>query len=1288
MKAARLVLLILGGLALLLIAGAGGLLFYANSDAGHRTIARMAAGNSGGLVRIDGLDGHFPDKVSLDHAEISDKQGVWATLDGLALDWSPLKLLGGTASIRVLSARQVRILRQPVPDAESDSPGGGALPVRIVLDRLKIDRLDLAEAVAGAPASLGIGGAATIASLERGSAEINIRRLDGDGDYHIHGGYGSGGADLEMVVAEPAGGLISRLADLPDLGALHLDLSLKGPRQAEKLVFKADAGPLHGEGRGTVDLQGRKLDLDVTASAPAMSPRPDLSWRSARLDAHLHGAFEKPDADGRLTVEGVSSGDNGVEKIEAELHGKDGKADVDARLSGLRASGLPPNLLGGTPVEVTASAPIDSPTHPVDFAVKHPLLSLTGKAVLDEEPDITANAGIPDLAPFSDLAGTRLHGRAVVAAHLSGKSRLSLDAKMLEGAAERLHVTAGGSIDTKALDLRWSVVSNDLARLGAPVAGSLSAKGRLHGPADDFQATADADGEIEAAGAKGPVSLSVQAAGLPGKPTGKIDAHGRLAGAPLALLAKVERGGDGAIRVTIDKAGWKSVEAGGTLVLTDRPAGKLQARIGDLDDFSPFAGTALKGSAEAGLEIIHDQARIEASASRLDWGSGKLDRLSINGTVDDPMAQRSVALTAQLDGLDASGVSGKASVQANGPMEALKVRIAADLRGPQGPGSLSAEALAAVPKGSVQVTALQAAYDGQTARLLAPVTISYGDQVRIAGLRLSAAGAELDADGQVAPTLSLDASIRTSNLSPVHGKGSLALDAHLRGSPQAPSGDVHLAGRDLRFQSAPPMTLDANAHLDNGVAHIDARLDSGKDGALTIAGTAPIQPDGALDLQAKGGLDLALLDPMLAAGGRQVRGKVSLDGGVDGSPAAPQFRGSARLEGVSFRDFTQGIRVTDITGTLQTDGTAIRIDGLKGKAGDGEFAVRGRVDALAPGMPVDLAVTGRNMTPLASDLLTADMDADLTVTGSASERLALGGKVRINKAEINIPDSLPPSVAVLKVTRKGAPPPPPEPPGLALALDLVIDAPEQIFVRGRGVDAEMGGKLQVGGTADDPRVGGGFDLRQGTVGLAGQTLTVTKGRIGFDGRGPEGKLDPTLDITCESVSNGIDATLAITGYADHPAIKLSSSPDLPQDEILAHLLFNSSTSQLSPLQIASIAQALASMSGAGGGFDPLATMRRTLGIDRLSVSNSNSGSGGAGGTSNTTVEAGKYVAKGVYVGTKQGMSGGTQARVQIDLTRHLKLDTTLGTGGGTPATGATIDNDPGSSVGLTYQIEY
>jgi translocation and assembly module TamB len=447
-----------------------------------------------------------------------------------------------------------------------------------------------------------------------------------------------------------------------------------------------------------------------------------------------------------------------------------------------------------------------------------------------------------------------------------------------------------------------------------------------------------------------------------------------------------------------------------------------------------------------------------------------------------------------------------------------------------------------------------------------------------------------------------------------------------------------------------------------------------------------MRSDGPLDLRAKGTLDLAVLDPLLAADGRAIRGTMGLDAAIQGSLRTPRLAGSATLREVSLEDYVQGVHLSNLSGVLQADGDSLRLSGVSGKAGAGAFTMEGKVGVLVPGLPVDVTFVGHGIRPLASDVLTADMDADLHVTGAVNDRLSIVGTIGITRAEITIPDSLPPTVGVLKVTRKGLPPQPHEPheSTSTLTLDLKIEAPEQVFLRGRGVDAELGGRLHIRGSTDDPRIEGGFDLRHGTYSLAGQTLTVKGGRIGLDSGSPSGKLDPTLDLSSESSANGIVATLAVTGYADAPVIKLSSTPDLPQDEILARLLFNESASQLSPLQMAAIAQGLASMSGVGGGFDPLAMVRKTLGIDRLSVS-----SGAAtGGNTNTMVDAGKYVASGVYVGTRQGLDGGTQARVQIDLTRHLKLDSLIGTGGGTPATGATIENDPGSSLGLTYQVEY
>ena len=229
-----------------------------------------------------------------------------------------------------------------------------------------------------------------------------------------------------------------------------------------------------------------------------------------------------------------------------------------------------------------------------------------------------------------------------------------------------------------------------------------------------------------------------------------------------------------------------------------------------------------------------------------------------------------------------------------------------------------------------------------------------------------------------------------------------------------------------------------------------------------------------------------------------------------------------------------------------------------------------------------------------------------------------------------------------------------------------------MFVRGRGVDAELSGRLRVQGSASKPQVAGGFDLRRGTVSLAGTTLDFSRGKVGFNGTGPGGKIDPTLDFIATSSTTAVTATLAIGGYASAPTIKLTSTPPLPQDEILSYLLFKRSLKEIGPFQIASIAASLSELTGVGGGTaNPLDTIRNGLGLDRLSVGGNTTGSG-------ASVEAGRYVASGVYVGAKQGTGdgAGTGATLQIDITRGLKVETDVGSGKG------------GNSVGLTYQYEY
>ncbi len=120
--------------------------------------------------------------------------------------------------------------------------------------------------------------------------------------------------------------------------------------------------------------------------------------------------------------------------------------------------------------------------------------------------------------------------------------------------------------------------------------------------------------------------------------------------------------------------------------------------------------------------------------------------------------------------------------------------------------------------------------------------------------------------------------------------------------------------------------------------------------------------------------------------------------------------------------------------------------------------------------------------------------------------------------------------------------------------------------------------------------------------------------------------------------------------------------------------------------------ALASLGGVGGGggesWNPLTWIKKGLGLNTLSVGGATRpGATGGNQMAGASVTAGKYISNRVYVAATQTTLGTSQVRVDINLTRHVKLQTRLGNGTAT-AQGTTPENDPGSSIGLSYQIEY
>jgi len=1305
------------GIAVLATAGLFALvLVAANTTIGARLVEQVVLRMTHGEIAVEGLSGPLLDAPRIARVELRDPHGTWLSADNIRVQWSAASVLSGTATIDWLNIESIRVNRPP-------APAGPPKPFKLVLPTMahvvEVARLDLAPALIGTPAAFRLTGSGTVFTFDDNNIDARAERLDGSGHYTATTDIDGSHVAIRVTADEPAGGFLSVVGKLPAIGAITATATLEGPRQSAALTAKVAAGELRAEAHGRINIVDQTADLAFAAQAPAMAPRPDLSWRSVAVDAHVRGSATAPEASGTVRIEDLTAAGASAASVNADLAGDKGRVRLNAEVAGIRVPGPNPDLLATAPLKLSATVELDRPARPVSFTLTHPLLGVNGSAETNGAPHGTATVTMPDLAPLAAMWGVDARGRAeaTLSAAMAGDAvrlaataaidvasapapagallgdRVTLDvAASLAGqtvvidharvAGRAVSASAEGSIAPQQIAVTWAAGLDDLQPLAPGLTGNASARGNLAGRPNALTATADLTGQIARSGVRsGPLQAHLSATGLPSAPSLRVEANGQLDGAPLDLAMDLRRATDGALHADIERAAWKSAHAGGTLDLAAGarlPRGHIDAAIGQLGDLKPLLGQDIAGAIDGAFDI--------------------------GNAAEHP----TVGMRLKGTGLRFATVTGNIQLDASGPARAIGFRMTAS--GSPMPGrdaTIEAAGTLDAESRALALASLTATSSGETMRLLAPARLDFANGVTVDRLGLGLRGARVEVAGRMAPNLDLTAAGRNLlDLAPlaVPGlqiAGALQADARITGAPDRLAGTARLTGSGLRLTAGPaggaipPAELTATATLGGDSASIDARVTAGSKARLTLTGQVPLRPQAPLNLRLAGSTDLTLLNPLIAAAGSRARGEVTLDASVAGSLEAPVLAGSATLIGGDVQDAVLGAHLTAMAAHLRLEGQTLRIASLSMRAGQGTISATGSLGVLAPDLPVDLAVTARNAEPVDSDRLNATIDADMTVRGAATGHLDVGGSLHVQQADIRVPEKLPPRIAVLDVRRPGVPPPPPQAPPPDIGLNVTVDAPNKIFVRGRGIDAELGGRLALAGTLAQPAPHGDIKLIHGNYSIAGITLVFTEGDIRFNGGNA---LDPALHLVTSQSSGTISASLTIAGTASAPQISLSSSPDLPQDEILARLLFNQSAVNLNPFQLAQIGGALAQISGVGGGIDPLGSIRNTLGLDRLSVEGGTNGSVaslqapryGTPGTATGTgpaLQAGRYIAPGVMIGARQGLGGTeTQATVQVDITKGLKLEGAAGTG--LPnATGST-SSGAGGSIGLTYQFEY
>ncbi len=1333
-RALRIAAWSLGAVVLLLAGLVAAVLIAGNTARGRTLIERITAHLTKGDVRLSGLAGSLPSQIDVDRLQLSDHEGVWLTADHISLHWSPLDFIAWHIKVGRVHATRVDMMRLPVSRSTSEGGGGGGptLP-EIDVGQLAVDALVLEPQLVGTRASLSVRGGGHLESLEDARLNVVVHRLDGNGDYEVQLAFDPTRMEGTLKLEEPAGGPLEHLAQLPGLGALEVTASLAGPRTAEKIQLDARAGDLRASVRGTLDLHEQSANLEYSLASPGLAPRPGLAWRRLDLQGSWIGSLRAPRATGHLAIDALQLPQGArLASLTADLSASAGLMTVDATAGGLDLPGVPPQLLQASPFHLAGTLHLDDPARPLELTLDQRLFSLRVQAVTAGTRSATFGLTLPDIAPFVALAKQKeVRGRATLSGKLAETSgairvdvggsaaftapalwaralgrtaRFQLGASLSDqsinidrltltgsaialsasGSAQRATASAAGDAGGagraggsafRALRGRWSLDLPNLAALSPDVQGTFKMTGQFAGAPQSLGAEMQAASTLSVRGSpQGTLALNIQAHGLPSAPAAAIEAKGSFAGSPVQLDASLDRGRGDLYHLEIQRTDWKSahleanVTAGKAL---SQGSGNLRLRIGRLADLAPLLGKPLQGSVSGDLALSPDAGRTHV-------------RLQLDAR---DLAAGSVSVNAKLSG--------------SGPIDALPLELAVQAPALHGePASLTTTALLNLPARVLVVNEAEAGYHGQSLRLLSPSRIAFGGGLRVSELRLGLRRAVLEAAGQVLPALDLHASLSGIDASLVNSfvphllaQGTLSADARLRGTPSAPLGRATLEVSDVRFADSaardlPLLDLHAAAELKGTTAQVNAALRAGRNSQLELTGRAPLDARSTVDLKLSGKLDAAFANALLEAHGERAAGTFTVDATVTGPAQAAEIGGSIQLSHGDLRDYTQGIHLGDISAHIVGGQGILRIASLTAHAGSGEISMTGTLGVLERGMPIELKLTAKNAQPITNDILTTNLNADMSVRGNLRERMQIGGTIHVNRALIGIPNSLPPNVQVLNVIRPGQAPPAPAQHRLVIALSVSLDAPREILVQGRGLNAELGGEVRLLGTTQQPRVSGSFQLIRGTFSLASSQLSFTRGDVSFNGAGLRERIDPTLDFTAQATAAGATVTLHITGFADSPQFGLSSSPPLPQDEILARLLFGETASQLTAVQLAETGAALVSLTGVGGGgLNPLSKVQKALGLNVLTVGSAPNTGTNPNQNTGAAVTAGRYVSSRVFVAATQSTTGVSQLQVDVDLTKHLKLQTRLGNGTAT-AQGVTPESDPGSSIGLSYQFEY
>jgi translocation and assembly module TamB len=1033
------------------------------------------------------------------------------------------------------------------------------------------------------------------------------------------------------------------------------------------------------EGDATVRITGANLSL----AGPATGLKLDASARVATLDTPQMQA-----SDIVLNLTGASlDAINRLGTVQTEIT-VGGSHFVNANLErGIKA----PLTLRG-PVQI-AAANIKTD------AIELESTAAGGTASIDYDRDSGAMTSdfklfvVPAVLP--DAVAERFDGTIGLSGKLDMATRDQIALSNLALKSSTLDATGSLSLEAGVLAAHISGSVPDIARLSQTTSGqadfTLEASGTLAAPA--IKAGITMSSAVLAGRELTGLDVAFDGTLDPAAPKGNLNATGTIDAQPISIVADLQSA-DGAISLSsIDaKIGANLLQGSANLSADQTASGTftfdfpqielLAALAGQQADGDLAGSIVLSGTRDApGLKLKATGSSLTltsltAKTTDVDMTISNLTTLAMSGNLKvGSLAQGSQVLSGLV--LNFTRPDNQTTFDLSGTYDNAPLAMTGSLATDANATRLDITSLSAKPKG------IALALQDPTSLSLAKGAVAFKNIVVKAGngsIRLDgSAGANLN----VSATLTaLPASLANAFSPTLGAEGTMGGTVTVTGTTGSPVVAYKLlwngaAVAQTRQAGITPLSVTADGRMANEKLDITTQISGGGGIKMTGSGSMALSGSKSLSFSASGSLPFDTLASRLASSGYTMTGTANFSATIAGTMTAPAITGQVTTQGARLVDVRRNLAINNLKATLSIRPDVVTITQMQGSLGDkGLINVSGTVGITAgSSFPADLSVKMTDATYTNGTLITANLGGDLSIKGPLLLNPVLSGTITLRNASITVPEKMPASLSSIRIEHKNASTAvnsqsaklekttrSTSSGGGGMGLDLTLNAPSQLFVRGRGIDAELGGTLTLSGTAQNPRATGGFKMLRGRLSILGKRLDFSSGSVGFGGN-----LTPTLDFVATSTADTTTITVEVVGTASDPSVSFSSSPSLPEDEVLAQLIFGRSLTALSALQIAKLADAVAQLNGGGTGslFDKL---RSGLGVDDLDILTDDTG--------NTEIKAGKYINDKTYLEVQQGGADGAgKATINLDIGAGVKLQGGVGSNGS-------------GNAGIFYEKEY